>query len=171
MFGQRKTQSMPASTDAPPGRTDALVVAEKHYVLGTPMQPASATALAYGLFGMGCFWGAERRYWELDGVYVTAAGYAGGYTPNATYHEVCSVMSGHNEVVRVVFDPARVTYSRLLEVFWRQIDPTDPDGQFVDRGAQYGTAIFYHSEAQRLLAEGSKTDLNTSGRFSRPSGA
>ena len=158
MFGQRKTQSMPASTDAPPGRTDALVVAEKHYVLGTPMQPASATALAYGLFGMGCFWGAERRYWELDGVYVTAAGYAGGYTPNATYHEVCSGMSGHNEVVRVVFDPSLISYRELLQVFWEAHDPTQGMRQGNDVGTQYRSGIYCYDEEQMTLAGHSRSE-------------
>ncbi|MDP6182313.1 MAG: peptide-methionine (S)-S-oxide reductase MsrA [Gammaproteobacteria bacterium] len=158
MFGRNKDQSIPSPVDALPGRAEALTVAEKHYVLGTPMQPGSETSLAYGLFGMGCFWGAERRYWELDGVYTTAAGYAGGYTPNPGYHEVCSGETGHNEVVRVAFDPSLISYPDLLRVFWEAHDPTQGMRQGNDAGTQYRSGIYYYDDEQMNLAHRSQRE-------------
>ena len=159
MFGRNKDQSIPSPVDALPGRAEALTVAEKHYVLGTPMQPGSETSLAYGLFGMGCFWGAERRYWELDGVYTTAAGYAGGYTPNPGYHEVCSGETGHNEVVRVAFDPSLISYPDLLRVFWEAHDPTQGMRQGGDVGTQYRSAIYTDGAAQSAAAAASRDEF------------
>lgn len=129
---------------------------------------SASSRLETATFAGGCFWCMEPPFEKLDGVHDVISGYTGGTRIDPTYREVSAGGTGHVEAVRITYDPARVTYSRLLEVFWMQIDPTDPDGQFVDRGAQYGTAIFYHSEAQRLLAEESKTNLQRSGRFSDP---
>ena len=117
MFGLERKQSMPSPADALPGRDTPMPVPAKHYVLGTPMEPEETESLRFALFGLGCFWGVERRYWQLDGVYTTAVGYAGGLTPNPTYAEVCSGMTGHNEVVRVAYEPAKVSYRELLQVF------------------------------------------------------
>lgn len=168
MFGLDKKQSLPAASEALPGRPEAIPVAEKHFVLGTPMQPDPALPLGYALFGMGCFWGVERHFWQLDGVVTTAAGYAGGYTENPTYPEVCSGMTGHNEVVRVVFDANIISYRELLQVFWEAHDPTQGMRQGNDAGTQYRSGIYCYDAEQIALARRSETEyqaaLNAAGR-------
>jgi len=146
---------MPSREQALPGRTTAMTVPRTHAVLGTPLVPPFPEGLARAIFGMGCFWGAERMFWTLDGVYTTAVGYAGGFTPNPTYEEVCSGHTGHTEAVLVVFDPARVAYERLLAVFWESHDPTQGMRQGNDAGTQYRSAIYCDSPAQRAAAEAS----------------
>jgi peptide-methionine (S)-S-oxide reductase len=132
-----------------------MPVPEKHLVLGTPLDPPFPEGIETALFGMGCFWGAERKFWQLDGVYSTSAGYAGGTTPNPTYEEVCSGMTGHTEAVLVAFDPAKVRYEDLLRVFWESHDPTQGMRQGNDTGTQYRSALYWTSEAQRAAAEAS----------------
>ncbi len=143
---------MPLPEEALPGRGEKMGVPERHYVNGHPMEPPYPEGMETALFGLGCFWGAERRFWQLEGVYVTAVGYAGGFTPNPTYEEVCSGRTGHAEVVRVVFDPQRVSYQELLKLFWESHDPTQGMRQGNDRGSQYRSAIYTHSDAQSALA-------------------
>lgn len=138
-----------------PGRPDPIVIDEPHFVLGTPLEP-SAEHLHQALFAMGCFWGAEKKFWESHGAYTTSVGYAGGYTPNPTYQEVCSGMTGHAEVVRVHFDPAEIPYQSLLRVFWENHDPTQGMRQGNDVGTQYRSAIYWFSENQRRLAIASR---------------
>ena len=130
-----------------------MPVPERHFVLGTPLEPPFPTGYEVAVLGMGCFWGVERKYWQLDGVYTTSAGYAGGSTPNPTYEEVCSGLTGHAEVVMVVFDPAKITYDDLLRVFWENHDPTQGMRQGNDIGTQYRSCIYYDSDAQREAAE------------------
>jgi peptide-methionine (S)-S-oxide reductase len=149
------TTVMPRPDQALPGRSQALEVPERHFVSGARLKPPFV-GMQLALFGMGCFWGAERRFWQVPGVYSTMVGYAGGFTPNPTYREVCSGMTGHNEVVRVVFDPKLVSYDELLETFWNEHDPTQGMRQGNDRGTQYRSGIYYYSEAQRLAAEASR---------------
>ncbi len=133
-----------------------MTVPSRHYVNGTPLEPPFPPALRLALFGMGCFWGAERRFWRAAGVYATAAGYAGGHTPNPTYEEVCSGRSGHAEVVRVVFDPKAAPYTDLLRLFWEGHDPTQGMRQGNDVGTQYRSCLFWHDEEQRTAAEASR---------------
>lgn len=152
MFALGKKTQMPAPQEALPGRNEAMVVASRHFVNGNPLQPPFPSHLQMALFGLGCFWGAERCFWQLEGVYTTAVGYAGGYTPNPTYREVCSGMTGHNEVVRVVFDPAVVGYARLLQVFWEAHDPTQGMRQGNDTGTQYRSGIYTYDDEQKRLA-------------------
>jgi len=158
MFGLNQKQSMPSAADALPGRAESMPVAEAHFVLGTPMQPDAALPLEYVVFGMGCFWGVERRFWELDGVFTTAAGYAGGHTRNPTYQEVCSGMTGHNEVVRVAFEPARISLRELLQVFWEAHDPTQGMRQGNDVGTQYRSGIYCADDEQMTFARRSETE-------------
>jgi len=146
---------MPAREEALPGRAQRMPVPARHFVLDTPMQPPFP-GMEMAVFGMGCFWGAERKLWNVNGVYSTAVGYAGGHTPNPTYHEVCSGLTGHNEVVRVVFDPKVVSYAELLKVFWENHDPTQGMRQGNDVGTQYRSAIYYTDAAQRRAAEASR---------------
>ena len=153
-FHPHKTR-MPGPEEAPPGREQAMAVSEAHKVTGYPMAPPFPEGSELALFGMGCFWGAERAFWRLHGVYATAVGYAGGYTPNPTYEEVCTGMTGHAEVVRVVFDPATVGYQELLKVFWEGHDPTQLMRQGNDVGTQYRSAIYTYTDAQQLLAQAS----------------
>jgi peptide-methionine (S)-S-oxide reductase len=154
MFSDKKLR-IPTQQEALAGRPERMPVAPKHAVLGTPMEaPFPGKELA--MFAMGCFWGAERKFWELPGVYSTAVGYAGGYTPNPTYREVCSGMTGHAEVVRVAFDPKVVSYEKLLKVFWENHDPTQGMRQGNDVGTQYRSAIYWYNEAQRKAAEASR---------------
>ena len=147
MFG--KKTSMPAPEECLPGRAEEMPVPEKHFVLGTPLKPPFPAGMESVLFGMGCFWGAERRFWQMDGVYTTAVGYAAGYTPNPTYQEVCSGMTGHNEVVMVVFDPDKISFRSLLSNFWEGHDPTQGMRQGNDAGTQYRSGI-YCSKKQQL---------------------
>jgi len=154
LFGRPKTE-MPDPADALPGRAEAVAGPAAHLVLGTPLEGPYPDGMETALFGMGCFWGAERYFWQLDGVYTTAVGYAGGYTPNPSYEEVSSGRTGHNEVALVVYDPAVVSYADLLKVFWEVHDPTQFMGQGNDIGTQYRSEIYVYSEAQRSAAEAS----------------
>jgi peptide-methionine (S)-S-oxide reductase len=138
------------------GRAERMPVPSRHFVLGTPLEPPFAAGLERALFGMGCFWGAERMFWEAPGVYTTAVGYAAGVTPNPTYHEVCSGRTGHAEVVLVVFDPAQTSYDELLRIFWESHDPTQGMRQGNDVGSQYRSGIYTHSDAQHAAAMASK---------------
>jgi peptide-methionine (S)-S-oxide reductase len=147
---------MPTADDALKGRETPMPVPDRHFVLGTPLEPPFPAGLEQAIFGLGCFWGAERKFWELPGVYTTAAGYAGGYTHNPTYEEVCSGRTGHTEVVLVVFDPAKVSYAQLLRIFWESHDPTQGMRQGNDVGTQYRSAIYTFSDRQRQAAEASK---------------
>jgi len=157
MLFMRKTTTMPSAAEALPGRADPIPTAVTHFVNGHPLKPPYPAGLQQAVFGLGCFWGAERKFWELgDGVYVTAAGYAGGHTKNPTYEEVCSGRTGHTEVVLVVFDPAKVAYERLLKIFWESHDPTQGMRQGNDVGTQYRSAIYTFTDAQRQAAEASK---------------
>jgi peptide-methionine (S)-S-oxide reductase len=149
---------LPAAGEALPGRAQRLPVAERHRVTGNRMLPPFPEGMALATFGLGCFWGAERKLWQIPGVYSTAAGYAGGVTPNPTYQEVCSGLTGHAEVVQVVFDPRAVSYEALLKVFWEAHDPTQGMRQGNDVGTQYRSAIYAHDDAQRAAAERSRDE-------------
>ncbi|MFQ5665393.1 MAG: peptide-methionine (S)-S-oxide reductase MsrA [Candidatus Binatia bacterium] len=149
-------QRLPSRADALPGRPERMPVPAKHFVTGAPLEPPKHLGMAIAMFGLGCFWGAERRYWTTPGVYTTAVGYAGGYTPNPTYREVCTGRTGHNEVVRVVFDPNVVPYDALLKLFWESHDPTQGMRQGNDVGTQYRSGIYCFSTAQRRAAEASR---------------
>lgn len=157
MFMRRKSITMPTVDEALPGRDAPLDTAERHAVNGLPLKPPYPAGLARALFGLGCFWGAERKFWQLgDGIHVTAVGYAGGFTPNPTYEEVCTGRTGHNEVVLVVFDPARISYETLLKTFWENHDPTQGMRQGNDVGTQYRSGIYVFDAAQRAAAEASR---------------
>ena len=147
---------MPKPEDAPPGRNDSMPVPARHFVLGTPLLPPFPPGMETALFGLGCFWGAERKFWEADGVHSTSVGYAGGFTPNPTYQEVCSGLTGHNEVVRVVFDPMRTSYAEMLRIFWENHDPTQGMRQGNDVGTQYRSGIYTGSDRQNELAAASR---------------
>ena len=147
---------MPTSEQALPGHEDALAVPDTHFVNGNRITPPFPPGMEVALFGMGCFWGAERKFWQAPGVYSTAVGYAGGYTKNATYREVCSGMTGHAEVVLVVFDPSLTSYDEMLKVFWESHDPTQGMRQGNDVGTQYRSAIYTFSPEQRRAAESSR---------------
>jgi peptide-methionine (S)-S-oxide reductase len=152
---QRKTR-MPSPAEALPGRAEPMPVSDRHFVLGRPLRPPFSEGLERAVFGMGCFWGAEKRFWSLPGVHTTAVGYAGGYTPNPTYEEVCTGRTGHNEVVLVVYDPAEVGYAELLRVFWESHDPTQGMRQGNDVGTQYRSGIYVQDASQRAAAEASR---------------
>lgn len=156
MFLFRKKTVMPTPAEALPGRSTPLAVPERHYVNNQPLLPPYPAPLQLALFGLGCFWGAERRFWQTPGVVVTAVGYAGGYTPNPTYEEVCTGRTGHNEVVRVVFDPAQISYEQLLKVFWESHDPTQGMRQGNDVGTQYRSGIYTYGAAQQQAAEAAR---------------
>ena len=151
MFGKPKT--MPSKTEALPGRADAMPVPDAHFVNHHRLAAPFPDGLERAVFGMGCFWGAEKKFWSLAGVYSTAVGYAGGHTPNATYREVCTGMTGHNEVVLVVFDPKVISYDDLLKVFWENHDPTQGMRQGNDVGTQYRSGIYYANDDQKRAAE------------------
>ena len=155
MFGLRK-RSMPSAEEALPGRRERMRVPDTHFVSGARLEPPFPAGTERAVFGLGCFWGAERKFWEVPGVYTTAVGYAGGHTPNPTYEEVCSGGTGHTEVVLVVFDPAKVSYESLLRVFWENHDPTQGMRQGNDAGTQYRSAIYTFGEEQRRAAEASR---------------
>ncbi|WP_026289829.1 peptide-methionine (S)-S-oxide reductase MsrA [Thioalkalivibrio sulfidiphilus] len=156
MFGFLKSVEMPSPEEALPGRAEAMPVPERHAVLGTPLTPPWPEGMAEAVFGLGCFWGAEKTFWKLPGVYTTAVGYAAGYTPNPTYREVCTGRTGHNEVVRVVYDPAKIRFAELLKVFWESHDPTQGMRQGNDVGTQYRSGIYLSDPAQRAEAEASR---------------
>ena len=156
MFFSSKKLRMPSADEALPGRNSAVPVGEMHFVTGHRIKPPFPDGMARAIFGMGCFWGAERKFWETPGVYSTAVGYAGGYTKNPSYEEVCSGMTGHTEVVLVVYDPTKVTYDQLLRVFWENHDPTQGMRQGNDAGTQYRSAIYTTTPEQAKLAEASR---------------
>src|ERR1700749_449820 len=158
LFGFRKTQQVTAEA-ALPGRSTPVPVPERHAVLGTPLQPPYPPGTEVAEFALGCFWGEEQTFWQVPGVYTTAVGYEGGFTPNPTYEETCTGKTGHAETVRVVYDPSQVSYQELLKVFWESHDPTQRMGQGNDIGTQYRSAIFYHGDQQRALAEQSRNDF------------
>src|SRR5688500_19134623 len=149
---------MPAKDEALPGRGERMAVPEKHHVSGARLEPPLPPGLQKAVFGMGCFWGAEKKFWALPGVYTTAVGYAAGLTPNPTYREVCSGMTGHTEVVLVVFDPGKTSYEQLLKTFWENHDPTQGMRQGNDVGTQYRSGIYYYGDAQRAAAERTRDD-------------
>ena len=156
MFGFGEKSKMIAPERALRGRPQELPVADRNAVLGTPMKPPFPDGFQQLVVGMGCFWGAERVFWEAEGVYTTAVGYAGGYTPNPTYEEVCSGSTGHAEVVLVVFDPVKTSYERMLALFWENHNPTQGMRQGNDRGTQYRSAIYSDTEAHHQLAQASR---------------
>jgi peptide-methionine (S)-S-oxide reductase len=156
-FLSRHKTSLPAAADALPGREQPIPTSDTHFVLGTPLKPPFADHLEQAVFGAGCFWGVERKFWELgEGIHTTAAGYAGGITPNPTYEETCSGRTGHTEAVLVVFDPAKITYEALLKAFWEMHDPTQGMRQGNDLGTQYRSAIYTTTPAQAQAAEASR---------------
>jgi peptide-methionine (S)-S-oxide reductase len=157
MLFMRKATALPSAAEALPGRKDPIPTAPTHFVNGHPLLPPYPAGLEQAVFGLGCFWGAERKFWELgDGIHVTAVGYAGGHTPNPTYDEVCSGLTAHTEVVLVVFDPKLIPYERLLKTFWESHNPTQGMRQGNDVGTQYRSAIYTFDDAQRQAAEASK---------------
>jgi peptide-methionine (S)-S-oxide reductase len=158
IFGFRKTQMISAE-DALPGRPTPIPVPARHAVLHTPLQGPYPEGTEIAEFALGCFWGEEQTFWQVPGVYSTAVGYEGGFTPNPTYEETCTAKTGHAETVRVVYDPSQVSYQQLLKVFWESHDPTQRMGQGNDIGTQYRSAIFYRGEQQRALAEQSRADF------------
>ncbi len=153
---KRKPLSIPSPDQALPGRSQAIPTAQTHFVNGAPLKGPYPAGAEKALFGLGCFWGAERKFWQVPGVIVTAVGYAGGPTPNPTYEEVCSGLTGHNEAVFVVYDPKQVSYDALLKLFWESHDPTQGMRQGNDVGTQYRSGIYYYSDAQRREAQASK---------------
>ena len=157
----RKTLEMPGPGEALPGRSEAMKVPAGHFVKGAPLKPPFPEGVEVAIFGMGCFWGAERAFWQAPGVYTTAVGYAGGATPNPTYEEVCSGGTGHAEVVLVAFDAKATSYEEMLRIFWENHDPTQGMRQGNDVGTQYRSAIYVHSPEQRRLAEASRAAYQT----------
>jgi peptide-methionine (S)-S-oxide reductase len=160
MFGLRTKMTMVEPDEALSGRDREMPVTERHAVLGTPLVPPFPEGFERAILGLGCFWGAERVFWQAPGVYTTAVGYAGGFTPNPTYEEVCSGRTGHTEAVLVVFDPAKTSYEEILKLFWENHDPTQGMRQGNDMGTQYRSAIYYTSEEQRRIAEASRAMFN-----------
>jgi len=156
MWSETKKLKMPSQAEALPGRAEKMPVPERHHVKGTQLSPPFPAGLEMAMFGMGCFWGAERKLWQVDGVYSTAVGYAAGHTRNPTYREVCSGLTGHSEVVRVVFDPRRTSFEALLKTFWENHDPTQGMRQGNDAGTQYRSGIYYFDEAQKRATESSR---------------
>ena len=152
---------LPTTDNALPGRATEMPVPAAHYVNGHPLEPPFPEGFETALFAMGCFWGAERKFWQLPGVYTTAVGYAAGLTPNPTYREVCSGMTGHTEAVLVVFDPGAIRYEDLLKVFWESHDPTQGMRQGNDVGTQYRSGIYWYTAAQRRAAEASRDGIRT----------
>ena len=158
LFGFGKKLNLPTSEEALPGRSTAMPIPAKHFVNSNPIKAPFPDGLELAMFGMGCFWGAERKFWQQEGVFSTAVGYAAGLTPNPTYREVCTGMTGHNEVVLVVFDPKIVSYAQLLKIFWESHNPTQGMQQGNDKGTQYRSGIYVYSPEQQQLAETSRND-------------
>jgi len=158
VFSTTKKMTVPSAAEALPGRSEKMFVPGQHAVNGAPLEAPFPAGLEQAVFGLGCFWGAERKFWQLPGVFTTAVGYAGGATPNPTYKEVCSGQTGHTEVVLVVFNPSKVTYEQLLKTFWENHDPTQGMRQGNDVGTQYRSAIYTYSDAQRKAAERSRDE-------------
>ena len=158
MFSLKKKSFMPSAEDAPPGRDSPMPTADAHYVNGQPLRGPFPENMRQAVFGLGCFWGAEKHFWEQPGVYTTAVGYAGGHTANPTYEEVCSGQTGHNEVVLVVFDPAVISYAQLLKLFWEGHDPTQGMRQGNDVGTQYRSGVYTYGDAQQREALASRDD-------------
>lgn len=156
MFAFRTKTQLPTPDEALPGRAEAMHVTNRHYVKGTPIQPPFPEGSRTALFGLGCFWGAERRFWGLPGAYTTAVGYAAGHTPNPTYDEVCSGLTGHNEVVLVAFDPEQISFDELLRQFWEAHDPTQGMRQGNDAGTQYRSGIYCYGKDQESIATASR---------------
>ena len=156
LFTPRKKLTMPAPDEALPGRSEPIPTAERHFVNGKPLKGPYPEGIETIVFGMGCFWGAERLFWQIPGVYVTAVGYAAGHTPNPTYEDVCSGMTGHNEVVLVAYDPQQVPLQKLLQVFWESHDPTQVMRQGNDVGTQYRSGVYTTTAAQKEAAEASR---------------
>jgi len=156
MFFTPSKMRMVTPADALPGRSQPIPTAETHFVSGRPLRAPIPEGMAQAIFGMGCFWGAERLMWQVPGVWLTMVGYAGGFTPNPTYREVCSGLTGHNEVVRVVFDPSRLPYADLLRVFWESHDPTQGMRQGNDTGTQYRSGIYTFGPDQQATAEATR---------------
>jgi peptide-methionine (S)-S-oxide reductase len=170
LFTNTLALRLPRPEDALPGRDTPMPVPAGHFVNGHPLAPPFPAGLEQAVFGMGCFWGAERTFWEAPGVYSTAVGYAGGYTPNPTYKEVCTGMTGHTEVVLVVFDPKQTSYDALLRIFWEHHDPTQGMRQGNDAGTQYRSAVYTHSPEQQRAAASSRAafqDRLTSAGYGR----
>ncbi|MDP3338843.1 peptide-methionine (S)-S-oxide reductase MsrA [Frigidibacter sp.] len=159
LFGRKP--DLPTLAEALPGRAEPIPTAETHFLNGRPLTGPVPEGMEEAVFGMGCFWGVERKFWDLPGVWVTMVGYAGGLTPNATYKEVCSGLTGHNEVVRVIYDPAVISFESLLKTFWENHDPTQGMRQGNDRGTQYRSGIYTFSDAQQQAAEASRVVYGT----------
>jgi peptide-methionine (S)-S-oxide reductase len=158
LFGFGKKLTIPSKDEALSGRTEEMPLSNKHFVNGNPIKAPFPEQMQVAMFGLGCFWGAERKFWQLPGVYSTAVGYAAGSTPNPTYQEVCSGMTGHNEVVLVVFDPSEIDYAELVQAFWESHNPTQGMRQGNDTGTQYRSGIYPYNDAQRQVAEASKIE-------------
>jgi peptide-methionine (S)-S-oxide reductase len=155
-FVDRRKMQMVAPEDALPGRAEALPTAETHFLSGLPLKSPVPEGMEVAMFGMGCFWGVERKFWSVPGVWLTMVGYAGGYTPNPTYKETCTQLTGHNEVVRLIYDPAQVSYEALLKLFWENHDPTQGMRQGNDIGSTYRSGIYFHTPGQEAAARATK---------------
>jgi len=158
MLGFNKKTALPEPNEALPGRDESMEISDRHFVNGNPLQPPFPEHMQQALFGLGCFWGAERKFWQAQGVFSTTVGYAAGYTQNPTYEEVCTGRTGHNEVVLVVFDPEIISYQQLLSIFWESHNPTQGMQQGNDVGTQYRSGIYVFDEQQRQLAEAARED-------------
>ncbi|WNZ25408.1 peptide-methionine (S)-S-oxide reductase MsrA [Leptolyngbya sp. NK1-12] len=156
LFGFGKKLTIPTPEAALPGRAEPMPVPDRHFVNGHPLKPPFPAGMELAMFGLGCFWGAERKFWQQEGVYSTAVGYTAGSTPNPTYREVCTGMTGHNEVVQVVYDPKLISYESLLKLFWESHDPTQGMRQGNDVGTQYRSGIYVYSDEQRQAANASR---------------
>ncbi len=157
MFGLGKKSEMPLASEALPGRQEKMIVLNQHFVNNTPIQEPFPDGMEITMFGLGCFWGAEREFWQVDDVYSTAVGYAAGLTPNPTYEELCTGMTGHNEVVRIIYDPEKISYEFLLKIFWESHDPTQGMRQGNDTGTQYRSGIYTYGDEQLDVARKSAT--------------
>jgi len=157
MFGLGKKSDMPLASEALPGRQEKMVVLNQHFVNNTAIQEPFPEGMEIAMFGLGCFWGAEREFWQVDDVYSTAVGYAAGLTPNPTYEELCTGMTGHNEVVRIIYDPEKISYESLLKIFWESHDPTQGMRQGNDTGTQYRSGIYTYGDEQLDVARKSAT--------------